>query len=382
MTPLLRTLLLTGILIVAATDRAAATPPRRSSLPSKYRWQATPYVQRGPLRQIRHDDPLDLRIGFADTAGRVVIAPRYEKATAFFEGRAVVSEKNREKQIRWGMIDTAGRVVVPCVWDALSKPSNGLVRAQRGKEKEARFGYLDLEGREAIPLRYTRAESFRDGWAAVRLENGKAGWIDRTGEPVRPFVHDRAWNFNNGLAVVGVEGTYYVKYGVVDRAGNERIPMRYYSFGDFCDGRAVVSRMLGGKPKFGQVDTLGREVVPLEWDYVSDYSDGMYWVGKGEYPDCAYRLFDEAGKPVHDRAFYDLNDRGGHGYVSAAVRLPDGTLRYGVLGRRGRVVLPFRFDGMTIFTERQADGSDAVRVLAELDGETISYQLLFAEETR
>ncbi len=373
----MKRLLLTCLLLAAFVGDAAAARPK---LPSKYRWYTPSYRQRGALRQIRYDDPMDLRIGFADTTGRVVIAPRYEKVTAFYAGRAVVSEKRADKQELWGMIDTTGREVVPCVWTDLWTPCDGLVRAQRGKGEEARFGYLDLEGREAIPVRYTEATDFRNGEAAVRLEEGLAGWIDRTGKPLRPFVHNRVRRFYNGLAVVGIEGKYYMKYGVVDRAGNERIPMRYYSFNGFSEGRAVVSRIIGGKPQYGQVDTLGREVVPLEWDYVSSYSDGMYWVGKGEYPNCIYRLLDGTGKPVHDYLFYDLNDSGSHGHVSAAIRLPDGTLRYGVLGRRGKVVLPFRYEQVTIFTERQEDGTEADRVSAVFEGETVSYQLLFTKE--
>lgn len=375
-----RTLLLTAFIAVGTVGAVAR--PKRSQLPSKYEWGPTPYEQQGPLRQIRHKmrapgEPYSGLIGYADTTGRVVIAPRYAAASDFYEGRAVVQEVTN-KESRWGVIDTLGRVVVPCVWDDAWVPCDGRIRVQRGREEERRFGYLDLDGREVIPVLYTEAVNFRNGLAAVRRE--KAGWIDVDGKTALPFEYDRTENFYDGYAIVGQQGKYYMKYGFVDTEGREVIPIRYYSASRFRNGRAVVSRIIDGKERFGQIDRAGNEVLPLEWDFVSSLSEGTVWVGSGEYPDCVYRLLDETGKPVVPYDFYELNESGSFGHASLAIRLADGTLRYGVLSRSGRVILPFRFDRVTIYTEQAEDGRELPWAAIEYQGEAATVLLLKQEE--
>jgi hypothetical protein len=79
------------------------------------------------------------KYGYADSAGRMVIGPRFDLADTFSDGLALVGEGGR-------------------------------------------FGYIDGKGAFAIPAVFSHALPFRDGFATVR---SREGWIsiDHAGHP-------------------------------------------------------------------------------------------------------------------------------------------------------------------------------------------------------
>lgn len=210
-------------------------------------------------------------------------------------------------------------------------------------------------------MTYDAATPFSDGTAVVGIGqwtrqeqgnwkfDGKSGLIDTTGRVLVPVEYDGAQNFSEELAAVGRMGKYYVLWGYINRTGEQVIPLRYYEAARFSDGLARVSRVKDGAPRYGFIDKRGEEVIPCQYDYAKNFSDGFAWVGQGAYPDCAYRLNDRLGRKVLPYVVYDLSDSGRYGHVSAAVPDENGVLRYGLLSRTGRVVVPFEYDRITIF---------------------------------
>jgi WG containing repeat len=87
---------------------------------------------------------------FARNSGRLVIAPRFEMAEGFSDGRALIS-----------------RMVSPEMWA---------------------YGFIDRSGNPAFPGEYIAATSFYDGLAHVQKERGRYIWIDTSGRAV--FTHD------------------------------------------------------------------------------------------------------------------------------------------------------------------------------------------------
>ena len=76
---------------------------------------------------------------------------------------------------------------------------------------------------------------------------------------------------------------------------------------------------------------------------------------------------------IRDRV-YDLNDSGRYGHVSAAVPDENGVLRYGLLSKTGRVVVPFEYDRITIFSERDPKtGRMVERGSAERAGKSVGF---------
>jgi hypothetical protein len=77
----------------------------------------------------------------------------------------------------WGLIDPRdGTIIMEPTLDWIGPLSEGRAVFQDGE----RFGYLDDQGGIAIPARYTHADEFANGLAAVRDEGG-TGYIDPNG---------------------------------------------------------------------------------------------------------------------------------------------------------------------------------------------------------
>lgn len=153
----------------------------------------------------------DGRYGFIDTSGTAVIPPTYAAARPFSEGRAPVRPDSL-----WGFVDRAGTMVVepqfrwagrPAV-DSLSPAapeslapgpeasgptlvppvgsssyfSEGRARIRR----DGRWGFIDRAGTVVIPPRFDRAWDFHDGLARVRFADGQTGYVTRDGTVVWP----------------------------------------------------------------------------------------------------------------------------------------------------------------------------------------------------
>ena len=84
-----------------------------------------------------------------------------------------------KEDLKWGFRDTDGNVVVPAKYDAVYNFSEGLIAVcQNGK-----WGFVDEAGNEVISPKYDNSSSFSKGVARVSL-NEKWFYIDKTGEEV------------------------------------------------------------------------------------------------------------------------------------------------------------------------------------------------------
>src|SRR5690606_11151229 len=98
-----------------------------------------PFLQGETLTYARKDN----KIGFVNTEGNWVIAPKFEKARAFRSGLApVFLNKN------WGYINTNGELVIePQYSDAEIFSNDGLAPVKVGKE----WGFINTVGELVIP---------------------------------------------------------------------------------------------------------------------------------------------------------------------------------------------------------------------------------------
>lgn len=200
--------------------------------------------------------------------------------------------------------------------------------------------------------------------------------IVRGNEVIAP-IYDGAADFSEVLAAVGQMGKYYVRWGFVDAAGTLVIPCKYYEVSSFRNGRAVVCIVSGGALKYGSIDRNGREILPCIYDWVQHTPFGTTWVGEGEdFASRACTLLDVSGKPLIDYKVYQVNPSGKFGHASAAVPDSTGLLRFGVLDGRGRVIIPFEYDDITIFSEWDSAAAAYVeRGIAEVKGKKYPFAL-------
>lgn len=337
-----------------------------------------PYAEDGIIQVIeggRYNMPEGAdngKYGYVDTLGQIIVAPAYDYGRRFHNGFAGV-----ERAGKWGAVDRRGREIVPAKWDCLENFEEGVAIGAIGRPYHWRYSLIDTAGR-ITPIKYDYcAKRFSCGLAVVgkgtyeadlsqgipkgltaedmlQEFKGKHGYIKPDGRLAIPLQYDAADDFSeNGLAPVGMQGKYYNKWGFIDTTGRMVIPCNYFYAGQFYRGRAVVGKVMpGGKLRYGYIDDSGRTVIPLRYDMASNFDFANTWVGAdGGDGETRYWLIDRNGKQVLSFPVYRLQDGGKYGHAAAAVRDKTGALRYGIVANSGRILVPFEYDSIDIFTD-------------------------------
>jgi hypothetical protein len=174
----------------------------------------------------------------------------------FSEGMAMVGTNSR----KYGFINRGGNLVVPMKYDSASSFSNGRAVVRLGTDyKTWKHGFIDQTGKEVVPLQYSSVFPFAEGLAAVRVGDyltDKYGYIDKNGEMVIPATFENLAEFKDGLAVIVTRKTG--KFGYIDKTGQIVIPQKYE--GVWCRTfvkEGILGLTLNGKKGF--VDIYGNE---------------------------------------------------------------------------------------------------------------------------
>jgi len=283
------------------------------------------------LVRVDSDDERNL-IGYADTAGRVVIPFQYYSAAPFHDGRAVVAvnDSNDYRKRKGGLIDRQGQWVVPAgEYKELKFAGQGrwkfqIPAARRGEaivktdiedKDDGLWGYLDANGSAVVKPVLFSAGRVDDGVSVVSDAN--EAWImDLRGKKAGELPDSlyAAEDFSCGRALlsiltgkqkparVGIFGSTGAtqrdfRDGFIDRRGKMVIPARYIAAGSFTEGLAPVSNSKGARftdsedeqfssavddpehadpnQRWGFIDTEGRLVIPMKFDQVSQFREGL-----------------------------------------------------------------------------------------------------------
>lgn len=196
---------------------------------------------------------IDGKWGFADSAGKIVIAAEYDMVCAFSEGIASVHKNGKS-----GYIDLSGRIVGGLDFCCALPFRNGLGIVERSGRYV--WGGFDKEGRLIMPFK--RAEKlgpFSEGLMAISGHK-MVGYVDTNWNVV--IETHRRWRyalpFQEGLAVVALWGDGFAdKYQYIDKSGEVVIPGPFDGAKPFSkDGLAEVTV----EDKTGYIDRGGRFV--------------------------------------------------------------------------------------------------------------------------
>ena len=344
-------------------------------------------------------------LGYVSESGEVAIDLKYRYAEPFkgdYARVGVGDDKNR----KLGIINREGREVVVPKWDGCRYRKQGRFSVQEGFGVDQKHGFVDSVGQIIAPIKYSIVGDFVDSLAFVAIGkydeyvappmttnnnpnnvgdlHGKYGFINCNGEEVIPLIYDYAGTFNNGYARVGINGNYYVRYGFIDNHGKCVVECKYFDAGTMVNGRAYVARIIKGKPTYGFVDVHGEEVVPLKYRSAEPY-DGNYALVSAFSDDgvCPYYYIDKLGNSVLPYPLYDVNNSGRYGHIAAAIKDSDGNLRYGLLDKYFRVVIPFEYDSITIFSEWDSKNNCWIEAgFVEKDGVSHSFTVYKANTSK
>lgn len=221
--------------------------------------------------------------GYIDESGKFVIGPTMEWGWGrhFHEGIAsvMIVGKNGERN-RPAFIDRTGKIIFEGGSDGYYF-SDGLMPMPA----DEKWGYVDKQFRFVIPPQFEFAENFSEGRAVVKI-NDSWGFIDTNGKVVGVAKYDLAWRFQDGVGRVridipngtrktfeGDETLYIYRYGFVDRDGNEVIPLQFDEATYFSEGFALASDP--NSKMLGVIDKHGTFVHTPKFDDGGEFHEGL-----------------------------------------------------------------------------------------------------------
>lgn len=297
-----------------------------------------------------------------------------------------------EKGGKIGFIDSAGKVVIhPTIVaqiEDIGDFSDGLARVDHQ-------GYIDESGRWVIRQDYWWEYDFSDGLARVEADdpnnkNGKIGFVlDRTGKVVAQVPAFRTFDFSEGLAAYEAEGKPGVRKfepgnflcrdypglkGFVDQTGKIVIRAVFADVGPFVGGlaRAVVDGYChitwpdgswqgsptsgyptdcGGAPadavsacRAGFINSRGEFAIEPRFEAAQDFQEHLAAV----MIDGLWGFIDTSGMLVIPTRFEQVQ---GFREDLAAVKM-DG--KWGFIDKSGNTVIPPRFEQVESFSDSLA----------------------------
>lgn len=263
-----------------------------------------------------------------------------------------------------GCINKKGYIVIPATWDYISSPSprDRLIPV----EKDSLYGYVTRKGKIAIPLRYSYANDFQEGLAAVMIGK-KYGFINTKGQTVIPFLYDDIFDgFSNGLCDFQIKDSC----GYINHKGEVVIPAHYRICYPFMsryaqvmtfDYESMLIDKTGNTYTYDEIDEsyrlwrprnsypgsfedstgrgrkndAGKIVVPPIYRVTGNLRDGMYVV---QAKNGKWGAYNERGEMVISPRFQNID----HFSDGKAAFELDG--KWGYVNKQGKIVVSPRFD--------------------------------------
>lgn len=206
----------------------------------------------------------EIKYGYIDKTGMLVIKPQFDKAYPFREGLAPV--KIGEKI---GFINKQGEFVIEALFDQTYGFHEGLAPVCiNGK-----YGFINKKGEFVIKPQFTIfVGSFNEGLAVVRNDKYGYGYIDKKGSYVFPPKYYVAFPFFNGIAqaVYQNKSIFFDKTGKIIASSDDKTFV-----GIFNEGLLAIKL----DKKYGFINTKGKIVIKPKYDKACNFNEGLAAVG-------------------------------------------------------------------------------------------------------
>ena len=299
------------------------------------------------------------RWGYSDSLGKLVIAPQWDSAGFFVDGRALVKVKN-SKQTAFCIINERGDYIVPP-----SRNWNGKWAGKSGAELNAhdsngRWGMIDTNNHELVHFEYDAPIKFRfcsgfvyhpevEKWYLFANKDGEQGVIDDHNKVLVPIRYTYVFNPFTGAPYYFYVNNGSMKTGVVDTNGNEVVKSAFYDLeymalpmgnGNTLKGFRVRAVSMGPGPIY----QIGWQDVPptglqLDTAYLEYYTEGNFIVFKRN-GSSYFEVINKAGRKITKMKLESV-------YLSAKgnfVFKKSGGAGYGIMDTTGKVLLAPGYD--------------------------------------
>lgn len=283
----------------------------------------------------------DNKWGIIKTNGEVIAPCEYDEFPEFVHRNVYKSSKLFiiQKNGLWGGIDDKGCIKIPFVWKEISdrSPFKNLIKV---KDTNDKWGVIDSIGRAVILPKWKKIDdNMSDGLVAVEDGNGKYGYINDVGSVVVQCKYWDAQSFSEGLAYArDNEGRGFINTNgefVVREDDRWEVNSSY----QFRNGIAIVYTWNKETSEcfYGCINTEGELVIPLVWDYIWRSADDRMWVRD---KNDQWGVIDEKGNAVVPCQYKKDKDVDFFFQCSFSVFV-DAHNRRGVFGEQGNLIVPF-----------------------------------------
>lgn len=171
---------------------------------------------------------------------------------------------------RYGYKDENGKVIIEAKYSEADSFSEGLAAV---KEFGSYWGFIDKTGKEIIPFNFYKAAKFSEGLAPVLdRESYKWGFINKKGKLIIKPQYEDAEYFSEGLAKVKIkENTTFTYVNFINKEGETVVWKKYANAESFSECLAAVAY----NGKWGFIDNSGKEVIALIYNSAWSFSNGM-----------------------------------------------------------------------------------------------------------
>jgi len=195
------------------------------------------------------------KIGYVNGEGKMVINPQFDFGSKFKGERAVVGNVEHG-EMKYGFIDKQGKLVIPCQYSSAKDFNEGYATVV----SDSKVHCIKEDGKDAFPLEgVDYIGSFSEGYAAA-MNGDKLMYVDTKGKIQIEPGFEIGKPFNNGLAAVSKDG----KWGYIDTKGKEAINRQFDAASKFYGDFAVVET----NGKYGLINKAGQYTVEPKYKNV------------------------------------------------------------------------------------------------------------------
>ena len=176
----------------------------------------------------------NIKMGYINKNGKVLIKPKYNMAWDFKNGRALVKTESNENLI----IDKSGKIINKLKYEDVTPDEKNETFLFANEDNL--FGFLDEEGEVLIEPRFKNSSSFKDGMAIVSIDKdsseiGKMGVINKEGKfLIKPDFTYISY-LGEGLFEASKDenggNEIFLKKAILDKDGKQLTDFKYYNIG-------------------------------------------------------------------------------------------------------------------------------------------------------
>ena len=257
--------------------------------------------------------PISYRmVGYIDDKGVYIINPQFVDAYSFYDKElapvAIMENDYIIDSKKWGYINRKGDLIIDYTFDKCRPfAKNGLASVAQYNHDTFwyRIGFIDQAGEYVINPQFEYDPKIDDenmpyfdenGYAVVKMVDGKYGMIDKTGKFIINPQFDEFYNFRDkDLALIKLND----KWGYIEKTGRIVINPQFDYARTFAENDLARVKV---NDKWGYIDKHGKYIINPQFDWADAFDDEMAAIELNN----KYGFIDATGKIIINTQFEDI----------------------------------------------------------------------------